>query len=158
MAESVPMTEKGRAILQKELEALEAKAPAIRKAIGEAREKGDLSENAEYHAARESLGMLEARTNELRGMIARGQIVDPRRAPRGKVAFGATVKVLDLKSKEKQVFQLVGAGEDDASEGRILTTSPFAQGIMLRKVGDEVAIALPRGKARYRILKITYPG
>ncbi len=157
MSSSLPMTEKGRANLEARLKELEARSPVLVEALRHAREKGDLSENAEFHAAREAIGSLEASINEVTHKLNRGQIVDIRKAPRGKVAFGATVKVLDLDTKKKETFTLCGCGEEDTGENWILTTSPLAQGLMLKKVGDEPEVKVPRGTVRYRILKITYP-
>jgi transcription elongation factor GreA len=151
------MTPRGKAILEERLAGIEEKRPALLKAIREAREKGDLTENAEYHAAKESLAILENKIADLEDKLVRSQIVDPRRAPRDKVAFGATVKVLDLDTDEEETYHLVGAGEDDVKANRILTTSPVAQGLLLRKVGDEVEIEVPRGRLRYRVLEIGYP-
>lgn len=151
------MTAKGRANLEAQLKELEARSPALVEALRQAREKGDLSENAEFDAAREAIGLLEAKTNEITNKLNRGQIVDIRKAPRDKVAFGATVKVLDLDTKKKETYTLCGYGEETSGESWILTTSPLAQGLMLKKVGDEPEVKVPRGTVRYRILKITYP-
>ena len=157
MGESIPITAKGRKIVEKKIAALDAQVPGIRKAIGEAREKGDLSENAEYHAAMEKLRMVEAQANELRSKLVRSQIVDPRRAPRDRVAFGAKVTVLDLDTKKKETLLLVGFCEDDPPGGKILSTSPVGQGLLLKKVGEEAEFEIPRGQARYKVLKIEYP-
>jgi transcription elongation factor GreA len=152
------MTVAGKKRLDGEIAELESRIPEIRQAVGEAREKGDLTENAEYQAAMESLRMAEAKMNELRDKLARAQIVDPRRAPRDRVAFGASVTLLDLDRDEKQTYRLVGYGEDEASENSILTTSPVGQALLLKKVGEEVEIEVPRGTVRYRVLEINYPG
>jgi len=151
------MTAAGKAKLERDLAELEGRRPAIQKAIEEAREKGDLSENAEYHAAREALGQLEARIAELRDKLSRAQVVDLRRAPRDRVAFGAEVVFLDLATGERRTCQLVGAGEDDASQGRILTTSPIGQALLRRRVNDEVEVDVPGGKTRLKVLEIRYP-
>lgn len=157
MPSSVPMTVKGKANLEARLKGMEAERPALVEAVGVAREKGDLSENAEYHAARESLALIEARINEITDKLNRAQVVDPRKAPRGKVAFGATVRVLDLDTKKKETYTLCGFGEQGSGDNWILSTSPLAQGLMLKKVGDEVDLEVPRGTVRYRVLEITYP-
>jgi transcription elongation factor GreA len=157
MPSSLPMTEKGRANLEAQLKELEARSPGLVEALRQAREKGDLSENAEFDAAKEAIASLEASINEVTGKLNRGQIVDIRKAPRGKVAFGATVKVLDLDTEKEETYTLCGYGEEDTGESWILTTSPLAQGLMLRKVGDEPEVKVPRGTVRYRILEITYP-
>ena len=157
MPSSVPMTVKGRANLQARLRELEAERPVLVEALGHAREKGDLTENAEFDAAREALFMLEAKINDIRDKLNRAQIVDPRKAPRGKVAFGATVRVLDLDTEKEETYTLCGFGEEDSGDNCILTTSPLAQGLMLRKTGDEVEVEVPRGTVRYRVVEITYP-
>ncbi len=157
MPPSVPMTAKGRANLEAKLKEFEARSPALVEALGAAREKGDLSENAEFDAAKEAIASLEASVNEVTNKLNHGQIVDIRRAPRGKVAFGATVSLLDLDTKKKEKYTLCGSGEEDGEKNWILTTSPLAQGLMLKKAGDEVEVEVPRGTVRYRVLKITYP-
>ena len=157
MGDSIPITPTGRKIVEKKLADLEAKLPAIRTAIAEAREKGDLSENAEYHAARESLAMVEAQIGGLYEKLSRAQIIDPKRAPRDKVAFGCAVTVLDIETDKKETYHLVGLGEDDPDALRVLTTSPMGQGLILKRVGDEVEFDLPRGTVRYRVLDISYP-
>ena len=158
MGDSIPITPTGRKIVEKKIADVEAQIPGVRKAIGEAREKGDLSENAEYHAAMEKMRMLEAQANELRDRLARSQIVDPRRAPRDRVAFGAVVTVMDLADERKETYHFVGLGEDDPERKRILTTSPLGQGLILKKVGEEAELDLPGGTVRLRVLDIKYPG
>ena len=157
MPERVPMTPAGKKKLQAQLEELEAKRPGIQQAIAEAREKGDLSENAEYHAARESLALLEAKVDDLNDKLARAQVVDLRKAPKNRVAFGAIVTLLDLETNEKDTLQLVGLGEEDADDKKILTTSPVGSALLTKKVDEEVEIEVPRGTVRYRVLEITYP-
>lgn len=149
--DSVPMTREGREKLERELAGLEAKRPAIWKALGEARARGDLSENADYHAARERLAELDAKARDLRDQLARANIVDPSKAPEGKVAIGARVTVRDLDEDEEEVYTLVGAGEADARRNLILTTSPVGQALIGRAVGDEVEVPAPRGTLRFRI-------
>jgi transcription elongation factor GreA len=151
------MTSAGKKKLQAQLEELEAKRPGIQQAIAEAREKGDLSENAEYHAARESLGLLEAKVNDLNDKLARAQVVDLRKAPKNRVAFGAIVTLLDLETNEKDTLQLVGLGEEDANDKKILTTSPVGSALLTKQVDDEVQIEVPRGTVRYKVLGIKYP-
>ncbi len=157
MGDSIPITPTGRTIIEKRIADIQAQIPGVHEAIGVAREKGDLSENAEYHAALEKLRMLEAQSNELCRTFARAQTVDPRRAPRDRVAFGAEVTVMDLGDESKETYHLVGLGEDDPEQGKILTTSPVGQGILLMKVGEEVELALPRGTVHLRVLAIKYP-
>ena len=149
--DSVPMTRKGREKLERELDELRAKRPEIQKAVGEARERGDLSENADYHAAKEALAMLDAKINDRRSKLARATIVDLSKAPDGKVSFGARVTVRDLDDGEEEVYALVGAGEADARRNMILTTSPVGQALIGREVGDEVEVPAPSGTIRLRI-------
>ena len=157
MGDSIPITVKGKEILEKRLAELEAKAPGLQEALQLAREKGDLSENAEFHAAREAIGQLEGQINELNEKLRRAQIVDPRRAPKDRVAFGAEVTIVDLETEKEEIWQLVGLGEDDPDNNRILTTSPLGQGLMLKKKGEEAVLDLPRGTVRYRVQDIRYP-
>jgi len=157
VGDTIPITAKGKQIMEQRLADLEAKGPGLRKALELAREKGDLSENAEFHAAREALGQLEGQINEINDKLRRAQIVDPSRAPRDRVAFGAIVTIVDLETEKEEIWQLVGLGEDDPDENRILTTSPLGQGLMLKKMGEEAELKLPRGSVRYRVQDIRYP-
>jgi len=149
--DSVPMTREGREKIERELDELRARRPEIQKAVGEARERGDLSENADYHAAKEALAMLDAKINARRSQLACATMVDPSKAPEGKVALGARVTVRDLDDYEEEVYSLVGAGEADARRNMILTTSPVGQALIGREVGDEVEVPAPRGTIRLRI-------
>jgi transcription elongation factor GreA len=155
MTESMPMTQRGYNKLKGELREMEdVEMPKITMRIAEARADGDLKENAEYHGARESQGMLQAKINLLRDKLSRAQIVDTSTLPKGEVVFGSTVEVMDLEFGDKEEFVLVGAGEEDYDEGRILVTSPLAQGLIGAKVGDKVEIDVPAGKMRFEILEI----
>jgi transcription elongation factor GreA len=157
VGDTIPITLKGKQIMEQRLADLEAKSPGLVTALKLAREKGDLSENAEFHAAREAIGQLEGQINEINDRLRRAQIVDPSRAPRDRVAFGAIVTIIDLETKKKEIWQLVGLGEDDPDDNRILTTSPLGQGLMLKKKGEEAEFELPRGMVRYRVQNIRYP-
>jgi transcription elongation factor GreA len=128
--------------------------PVLQQRVANARAEGDLSENAEYHGARESLGMLQARMNVLRDKLSRAVILDPAQSPKGEVSFGATVVVKDLDFDEEEEFTLVGAGEEDYDSGKILVTSPLAQGLMGKKPGDRVEIVVPKGTLRFEIIAI----
>ncbi|MCX7805458.1 MAG: transcription elongation factor GreA [Planctomycetota bacterium] len=157
MADMIPMTEQGLRNLKEEIERLEAKRPQLLRAVKEAREQGDLSENAGYHAAREELAILENRIEDLKSKVARAQIVDPKKAGGGDVvAFGASVRILDLATGEESEYRLVGAGEADIMSNKILTTSPLGQAMLNRRPGDEFEVKGPRGTVRYRILSVTY--
>lgn len=157
MSDIVPMTRKGYDKLKAELDNLETvEMPAVSQRVADARAEGDLSENAEYHGARESQGMLQAKINLLRDKLNRSQIIDTSAVARDEVSFGATVVVKDLDFGDDEVFVLVGAGEEDYDAGKILFTSPLAQGFVGRKVGEKVAIDVPAGKVNFEILEIRF--
>jgi len=157
MSDIIPVTRAGYEKLRAELEELQSvQMPAIAKRIAEARSEGDLSENAEYHGARESQGMLQAKINLLSDKLARAAIVDTSKLPRDEVVFGATVVVKDLDFGDQETFTMVGAGEEDYENGRIMVTSPLAQGLLGRKVGEKVDIAVPAGTVRFEILEIRH--
>jgi len=159
MPDPIPMTRKGYDKLKAELEHLESvEKPVLQQRVANARAEGDLSENAEYHGARESLAMLEAKINAKRGELARAVFVDPSRIVKDEVSFGATVVLKDLDCGDQEEYTLVGAGEEDYLAGKILVTSPIAQGLVGRKVGDITEIEVPMGKLRYEILEIRYEG
>ncbi|HEY3322690.1 MAG TPA: transcription elongation factor GreA [Planctomycetota bacterium] len=154
--DTVPMTQEGLDKIKAEIDELEARRPKLLIQIKEAREKGDLSENAEYHAAREDLSMLEGRINELRHKVSRAVVVDKNKIGGDRVVFGATVKLFSLRDKEEEEYTLVGEGENDPLSGKILTTSPMGQALLTRKVGDEVQVPTPRGAMGYKVLEIKF--
>ncbi len=153
---SVPVTIEGKRKLQQELAESEARVPAIRQAIAEAREKGDLRENAEYHSAREELAHVQATIGELRNKVANAVVIDSSRIDKDTVAFGATIELEDLSDGEVETWSLVGEGEDDPLENRILTSSPMGQALIGHRQGDEVAVQAPVGELRYHIKSISY--
>lgn len=155
-SDAVPMTEEGMAKIKAEMAELERKRPAIKKAIEEAREKGDLRENADYHAAREELAMLNARIAQLNGMLANAVIIDPSKAPKDKVVLGCTVTFTRLKDKQKMVRTIVGAGQADATAGKILVTSPLAKAMVGHGKGETVTAELPAGAMDIKIDKIEF--
>ena len=128
----------------------------IAKRIATAREMGDLSENAEYHAAREEQGHIEARINRLKDQLARAYIIDKSTLPSDTVVFGSRVKVKDLDLGEDEEFVLVGPGEEDYNTNRILTSSPIGQGLLGKKVGDVAEIQVPMGKLRFEVRTISF--
>lgn len=130
--------------------------PKISERIALARDEGDLSENAEYHGARETQGMLQAKIDLLRDKLARSTIIDPSKLPKDEVAFGATVVVKDLDYDDEEEFTLVGAGEEDYDCGKILLTSPIGLGLVGKKVGDRVEIPVPKGTLKFEILAIRH--
>jgi len=157
MADTVPMTRTGYDKLKAELYDMEnEQMPLIEKRIAAARAEGDLSENAEYHGARESQGMLQAKINLLKDKLGRAEIIDMSTLPKDKVVFGATVKVKDLEFGDTEEFTLVGAGDEDYDTGRILITSPLGQGLLAKKVGETAEIEVPAGTNRFEILEIRF--
>jgi transcription elongation factor GreA len=153
----VPMTQQAYNKRRAEIEEMEnVLMPQIAQDIAAARAEGDLKENAEYHAQREKQGLLQAKINELKSRLARAEIVDPAKIPQDQVAFGATVKVLDMDYDDEEVITLVGDGDEDYDNGRYLVTSPIGQGLLGKKVGDIAEIAVPKGKLKFKILEISY--
>ena len=157
MVDRVPMTQTGYSKKKAEMERLQnEEMPIIEKRIAEARAEGDLKENAEYHGARESQGFLQAKINQLRDELSRAVIIDPSKLPKDEVVFGCTVVVKDLDLDDEEEFTLVGAGEEDYMTGRILITSPLAQGLVGKKTGDKVEIEVPAGTTKFEILDIRF--
>src|SRR5262249_8598810 len=130
---------------------------AVTKRVAAAREMGDLSENAEYHAAREDQGILQARIDKLRDELARAQIVDLSSLPTDCVVFGARVRIQDVSSGEEEEVELVGPGQEDYENNKILTSSPRGQGLLGKQVGEIAEIKVPRGLLRYKIMAIAPP-
>ena len=157
MSDLIPMTRAGYEKIKGDLDHLEnVEMPAVSQRVADARGEGDLSENAEYHGARESQGMLQAKINLLRDKLARAALVDLSKLPKGEVVFGSIVVVKDLDFGDEESFQLVGAGEEDYDAGKILVTSPLAQGLMGKKIGDRVEIPVPKGTMRFEVVNIRY--
>jgi transcription elongation factor GreA len=157
MSDTIPMSRSGYEKLMAELKHMEGvDMPKIAERIAEARSAGDLKENAEYHGARESQGMLQAKINMLRDKLSRASIVDTSTLPKGEVVFGVTVVVKDLDFGDNEEFTLVGAGEEDYDCGKILITSPLAQGLVGKKVGDRVEIDVPAGTMKFEIVEIRH--
>jgi len=155
--EKVYMSKDGYQKLTQELDEMKnVKRAEIQEAIATAREHGDLKENAEYHAAREAQGLLEARIRQLEDKLARTEIVDTSNIPTDAVHFGAKVEVKDLDTGDIENYELVGAGDDDPINDKILVSSPFAQALLEHKVGDEVEVNAPAGVLKFKIMKIEY--
>jgi len=152
--ERVPMTKEQYDKIKADLGKLDRDMIEITKRVAEARSKGDLSENAEYHAAREDQGHLQAKIDLVKDRLARAVIIDPSELTRDVVVFGATVKVKDLDSGEVEDLILVGPGDEDYENNKILATSPRGRGLMGKKVGDVAEITVPRGVMRYKVLEI----
>lgn len=153
--DKVPMLAEGYEKLTADLKALRAERPKIVDAIEEARAHGDLSENAEYHAAKERQGQVEAMIGDLEDKISRAQIIDPTTLSGDKVIFGATVTLLDENDKPVK-YQIVGQTEADASKGRISYTSPIARALIGKQVEEEVEVTVPSGDKFYLIDKIEF--
>jgi transcription elongation factor GreA len=151
------MTRAGYDKLKAEADELETgEMPKIAQRVAAARSEGDLSENAEYHGARESQGMLQAKINLLRDKLARAVIVERAKEATDEVVFGATVVVKDLTFGDEEAYVLVGAGEEDFDAGRINVASPLAQGLLGRKVGEKVSIEVPAGTMKFHILEVRF--
>ncbi|MDO4625855.1 MAG: transcription elongation factor GreA [Pasteurellaceae bacterium] len=154
----IPMTIRGAEQLREELDFLKnTRRPEIIKAIAEAREHGDLKENAEYHAAREQQGFCEGRIQEIEGKLANCQIIDVTKMPNnGKVIFGATVLLINTKTDEEVEYRIVGDDEANIKEGLISVNSPIARGLVGKEVDDSVTIATPGGNVEFDILEVNY--
>ena len=155
--DKVPMTQNGYDKLVAELKDLKSnQRPAVIAAIAEAREHGDLSENAEYHAAREQQSFIEGRIQELEGVIGAADVIDITKFSGKTVKFGATVTIVDEETDEEKTVQIVGAYESDADNGQISLTSPIARALIGKSVGDSVTVRTPKGEADYEILDVEY--
>lgn len=155
--DKVPMTRGGYDALNGELKELkDVERPAVIKAISEAREHGDLSENAEYHAAREKQSFIEGRIKELEGLISRADVIDPTKMNGTTVRFGATVDLVDEDSDEEKTYQIVGEAEADINRGKLNMKSPLARGLIGKEEGDSVEISTPGGAKSYEITRVQY--
>ncbi|MHB8881778.1 MAG: transcription elongation factor GreA [Thermodesulfovibrionales bacterium] len=153
----VPLTPSGFQKLQEELERLlKVDRPKNIQAIAEARAHGDLSENAEYHAAKEQQSFMEGRIKELKAKIAMADVIDPSKIRQSKSAFGATVKVLDTEADLEYVFILVGQEEADVKQGKISITSPVGRALIGKEVGDTVVVKVPARTIEYEVLEISF--
>ena len=154
--DKIPLTRAGYAVLSEELKTLKSvERPAVIRAIAEAREHGDLSENAEYHAAREKQGFIEARIKELEGIIGRADVIDPAKLS-GTIKFGATVKLVDEDTEEERIYQIVGEPEADIANGKLNIASPLARALIGKDEGDSVEVRTPGGEKGYEVLSIDY--
>jgi len=155
--EKVPITGKGFSALEEELRhRQQVERPRIIQAISEARALGDLSENAEYHAAKESQSLNEGRILELESMISRAEIIDVSKLSGTRIKFGATVKLVDEDTEEEKTYQIVGEPEADVRSGRVSVTSPIARALMGKTVGDTVEVTTPGGGKSYEVLKVMF--
>lgn len=157
MSDKVPMTAPGLARMEEELRRLkQEERPAIIKAIAEARAHGDLSENAEYHAAKERQGFIEGRIMELDDLVTRAQVIDPSKLTGKIVRFGATVTLVDEDTDQKSTYMIVGDYEADVKQKRISISSPLARALIGKTVGDSVEVAAPGGARSYEIIKVAF--
>ena len=155
--DKLPMTAEGLKSLEDELKRLRGEErPAVIKSIEVAREHGDLSENAEYHAARDRQSFIEGRLAELEDMISRADVIDPKALSGKIVRFGATVKLADEDTDEESTYQIVGSHEADVDSGRLSLTSPLARALIGKTVGDSVEVTTPGGSKSYEVLKVTF--
>lgn len=155
--EKIPMTVQGKKALDEELKQLmTVERPAIVKAIEIARGHGDLSENADYSAAKERQGFIEGRIGYINGQLARAQIIDPSSIKSEKIVFGATVHLEEQESGKKMRYQIVGVDEADIKNGKIGVTSPIARALIGKAEGDEVVVNAPKGEIRYDIIQVAY--
>jgi len=155
--ERVPMTSEGFSALEAELQRLKSEErPRIINAISEARAHGDLSENAEYHAAKEAQGMNEARVAELEDKLSRAEVIDPTKMSGDTVKFGATVSLEDEDTEEQVAYKIVGEHEANVKEGKVSITSPIARALISKAVGDSVEVTTPKGSKAYEILNVEW--
>jgi len=153
----IPMSKDGYERLKAQLDQMKnEEMPQIAEQIAQARAFGDLSENAEYDAAREAQGMLQAKINDLQDKLGRAMIVDKSTLPTDRVVFGSRVRVLDLDFNDEEEFVLVGQGDEDYDQNKILLTSPIGQALVGKKIGDEVTVPIPKGTLKLRILGLGF--
>jgi transcription elongation factor GreA len=154
--EKIPMTKRGFAALEAEMKTLKSvERPAIIAAIAEARELGDLKENAEYHSAREKQGFIEGRIKELEAIVSLAEVIDPASLS-GPIKFGATVTLVDEDTDEEKTYQIVGEPEADIEKGLLNIKSPIARGLIGKEEGDSVEVRTPGGVKGYEVLKVAY--
>lgn len=154
--EKIPLTRAGYSALNDELKQLKSvERPAVIRAIAEAREHGDLSENAEYHAAREKQSFIEGRVKEIEGILGLAEVIDPATLS-GTIKFGATVTIVDEDTDEEKTYQIVGEPEADIEAGKLNLKSPLARGLIGKEEGDSVEVRTPGGEKSYEILTIEF--
>jgi transcription elongation factor GreA len=157
MEKKIPMTQRGYTLLEQELRHLKStERPAVIKAIADAREHGDLSENAEYHAARERQGFIEGRISELEDKVSRADVIEPSKITGDQIKFGSTVTLHDDDTDEIVVYQIVGSDESDIKKGLLSITSPLARALIGKTVNTSVEVVTPSGGKGYKIKKIEY--
>lgn len=157
MSERQPMTIAGKAKLESELKALiQVERPAVIKAIEEARGHGDLSENADYDAAKDRQGMIEGRIADIQGKLVNAEVVDITQLESSKIIFGATVELQDLETEEKVKYQIVGEDEADVKHGKVSVFSPIARSLIGKKKGDIIEFKSPKGEKEFEVLNFFF--
>ncbi len=157
MVEKAPMTAAGYAALNEELKDLKSvQRPDVIRAIAEAREHGDLSENAEYHSARERQSFIEGRIKELEGLISRAEVIDPSKLSGSQIKFGATITVADEDTDEEKTYQIVGETEADIAAGKLNIRSPLARALIGKEPGDSVEVMTPGGGKSYEVISVEF--
>jgi transcription elongation factor GreA len=155
--EKNPISPEGATKLRDELHNLKSvERPRVIQMIATAREHGDLSENAEYHAARERQSFIEGRVKEIEDKLARAEIIDPTKLAGSRVAFGATIRVQNSETDEELTYRILGADEADVNQGILGVTSPLARALLGKEVGDEVKVRMPGGDRMYEILEVSF--
>lgn len=155
--QKVPITSEGFQSLEDELRLLKStERPNVIQAIAEAREHGDLSENAEYHAAKEKQGFIETRIIELEDKISRADVIDVTRLSGSSIKFGATIALIDEDTDEESAYKIVGEDEAEIRDGKLSYSSPLARSLIGKEVGDRVEVTTPRGSKAYEILKVSF--
>ena len=155
--DKIPMTAAGFARLEEELKRLKSvERPAVIKALEDARDMGDIAENAEYHAAKERQGFIESRLFELEDKLRRAEVIDVSKLSGKKIKFGATVRVADEDTEKRTTYQIVGADEADIQAGRLSITSPLARALIGKAKGDSVEVLTPGGAKAYEVVTVTY--
>ncbi|MCX7978180.1 MAG: transcription elongation factor GreA [Bdellovibrionaceae bacterium] len=156
-ADKLPMTVRGKALLEAELKKLmHEERPAVIRAIEEARAQGDISENAEYDAAKDRQGHIEGRISEIQAKLAAAEVIDPATIKSDRIVFGATVRLLDVESDEEVTYQIVGVDEADVKKGMISILSPMARALIGKKAGDTVHVQSPKGDREYEIISFEF--
>lgn len=157
MAESIPMTVEGKRFLDEELKRLiTIERPSVVKAIEVARANGDLSENADYSAAKERQGFIEGRIQEINAKLAMAQVIDPLTIKADKIVFGATVRIVEQESGKEISYKIVGADEADLKQNKISVTSPLARALIGKRAGDEAIVNAPKGNIHYDVIDFKY--
>jgi transcription elongation factor GreA len=156
MAERFPMTPRGAELLKEELRGYKEERPKISKQIGIAIDHGDLSENAEYHAAKERQGMVEARIKDIEAKLALSELIDPSKMTGDIVRFGATVTLMNIDTDEENTYQIVGSDEANIDDGTVSISAPLARALVAKQEGDEVSVRTPAGVRNFEIVSVEY--